>query len=224
MSRIHDWAVPSAAVAIIFSVSALASSHREAPFTAANPTIDGTDFYMFRAYGDAATNAAVAATDSVVLIANYNPLQDPYGGPNYFALDPNALYAINIDNNGSARPAISFVFQFSNNYKGEAINTGAKDAKGNPVNVAIPLIVSAPLGTSGDNSMDSGANRYETYTLNMVKGGTSTALTTASGSATFQKPLDNIGTKTIADYATYANAFIYQNVSFGSCGTGTVFV
>ena len=34
----------------------------------------------------------------VTLIANYLPLQDPYGGPNYFALDPEALYEIHIDN------------------------------------------------------------------------------------------------------------------------------
>jgi hypothetical protein len=224
MSRINYRAASSAALAVFCSAAALASSHREAPFTAANPTIDGTDFYMFRAYGDASTNAAAVATDSVVLIANYNPLQDPYGGPNYFALNPNALYAINIDNNGSAKPAISFQFQFSNNYKGQAIDTGAKDGSGNPVNVAIPLIVSQPLGTSSDNSMDPGANRYETYTINMLKGSTSTALTTASGSTTFQKPVDNIGTKSIPDYNTYANGFIHTSVSFGSCGTGSVFV
>ncbi len=27
-----------------------ASSHREAPFIAENPKVDGTDFYMFRSY------------------------------------------------------------------------------------------------------------------------------------------------------------------------------
>ncbi len=223
MSRIGNLAVSTAILSVTCSAVALASSHREAPFTAANPTIDGTDFYMFRAYGDDSTNAAAAASDSVVLIANYNPLQDPYGGPNYFALNPNALYAINIDNNGDAKPDISFQFQFKNNYKGTALDTGAKDSSGNPLKVAIPLIVSAPLGTSGDDSADPGANRYETYTVTMIRGGTATALTTSAGSTTFQKPLDNIGTKTIPDYATYANAFV-QSVSFGSCGMGKIFV
>jgi hypothetical protein len=223
MSRIRQLAVSAATLAALSSAATFASSHREAPFTAANPTIDATDFYMFRAYGDASTNAAAVATDSVVLIANYNPLQDPYGGPNYFALNPNALYAINIDNNGDAKPEISFQFQFANNYKGTALDTGAKDVKGNAVNVAIPLIVSAPLGTSGDNSADPSANRYESYTINMITGSTVTPLTTSAGSKSFQKPLDNIGSKSIPDYATYANAFI-QAVSFGSCGTGKVFV
>lgn len=223
MSRIHRLAATAALFATCCGGTALASSHREAPFTAANPTIDGTDFYMFRAYGDASGNAAAAATDSVVFIANYNPLQDPYGGPNYFALNPNALYAINVDDNGDAKAEISFQFQFKNNYKGTALDTGAKDSNGNPEKVAIPLIVSGPLGTSGDNSADPAANRYETYTVNMIRGSTVTPLTTASGSTTFQKPLDNIGTKTIPDYTTYANAFI-QTVSFGACGMGKIFV
>lgn len=223
MSRIGHVAVSTAILSAVCSSLALASSHREAPFTAANPTIDGTDFYMFRAYGTAATNAAAVATDSVVFIANYSPLQDPYGGPNYFALNPNALYAINVDNNGDAKPEISFQFQFTNNYKGAALNTGATDANGNPVTVAIPLINAGPLGTTGNNATDANVNRYETYTINMIQGTTVTALTTASGSTTFQKPLDNIGTKSIADYNTYANNFI-QTVSFGSCGSGQVFV
>lgn len=222
MSRTHRIAL-GATLAVACCEAALASSHREAPFTAANPTIDGTDFYMFRAYGDASSNAAAVASDSVVFIANYNPLQDPYGGPNYFALNQNALYAINVDNNGDAKPEISFQFQFTNNYKGASLNTGAKDANGNAVNVAIPLIVAGPVGTSGDNAMDPNVNRYGTYTLNMIQGGITTALTTSSGSKTFQMPLDNIGNKSIADYATYANAFI-QTVSFGSCGSGQVFV
>ncbi len=113
-----------------------------------------------------------------------------------------------MDNNGDAKPEISFQFQFTNNYKGAALNTGAKDAKGNPVNVAIPLIVAGPVGTSGGQLHGSNVNRYGTYTLNMIQGGVATSLTTSSGSKTFQMPLDNIGTKTIADYATYANAFI----------------
>ena len=85
MSQLGHLAVSAAIASAVCSSLAMASSHREAPFTAANPTIDGTDFYMFRAYGTTATNAAAVATDSVVFIANYNPLQDPDGGPNYYA-------------------------------------------------------------------------------------------------------------------------------------------
>jgi len=217
MSRIVHLAVSTAILSAVCSSLALASSHREAPFTAANPTIDGTDFYKFRAYGNGATNAAAVATDSVVFIANYDPFQDPSGGPNFFALNANALYAINVDNNGDAKPEISFQFQFTNHYKGAALNTGAT------AKVAVPLIAAAPLGVTGDNSTDAAVNRYETYTVNMIRGTTVTALTTAAGSTTFQKPLDNIGTKTIPNYTAYADNFI-QTVSFGSCGTGQIFV
>ena len=52
--------------------------------------------------------------DYVTLIANYQPLQDAYGGPNYFTLDPNALYEIHIDNNGDAKEDLTFQFRFNN--------------------------------------------------------------------------------------------------------------
>ena len=75
--------------------SVFASSHREAPGIARLPQVDGTDFYMFRSYED-------GRGDFVTIIANYNPLQDPYGGPNYFPLDSNAQYDIHITNDGDA--------------------------------------------------------------------------------------------------------------------------
>ena len=73
-----------------------ASSHREAPGITERPKVDGTDFYVFRSY-EAGREAFVT------LVANYIPLQDPYGGPNYFTLDPRARYEIKIDNDAAAR-------------------------------------------------------------------------------------------------------------------------
>ncbi|MFI4931066.1 MAG: DUF4331 family protein, partial [Burkholderiales bacterium] len=66
-------------------VPAHASSHREAPYITTRPKVDGTDFYMFSSYEP-------NRPGYVTMIANYLPLQDPYGGPNYFSLDPAALY------------------------------------------------------------------------------------------------------------------------------------
>ena len=74
-----------AAIASLAMPAALASSHREAPSITGSPKLDGTDFYMFNSYESGRGNY-------VTLIANYQPLQDPYGGPNYFKMDPNALY------------------------------------------------------------------------------------------------------------------------------------
>ncbi|HTD28627.1 MAG TPA: DUF4331 family protein, partial [Xanthomonadaceae bacterium] len=58
-----------------------ASSHREAPLITGTPKVDGTDFYMFRSY-------EAGRAGYVTFLANYDPLQDAYGGPNYFSLDP----------------------------------------------------------------------------------------------------------------------------------------
>lgn len=175
---------------------ALASSHREAPFITTVPKADASDFYMFMSYES-------GRTDYVTLIANYLPLQDAYGGPNYFSLDPNALYEIHVDNNGDAKEDISFQFRFKNTLKSTALTIGDKS-------VAIPLIQS---GTVSDVKAAS-LNLNESYTVDIVRGdrrsGTRTALTNASGGATsFDKPVDNIGKKTIADYPAYAAKHVY---------------
>jgi len=59
-----------------FSVTSFASSHREAPSISKTPKVDATDFYMFKSYEPSRSNF-------VTILANYQPLQDAYGGPNY---------------------------------------------------------------------------------------------------------------------------------------------
>src|ERR1700676_5605441 len=81
------------------SVGAHASSHREAPLITTTPKLDGTDFYMFRSYEP-------GRAGFVTLVANYLPLQDPNGAPNYFQLDPDAIYEIHVDNAGDGTPDI----------------------------------------------------------------------------------------------------------------------
>src|SRR5438445_1450504 len=83
------------------------SSHREAPGITKTPKLDGSDFYMFRSYES-------GRADYVTLLANYLPLQDVYGGPNFFTLDPDGIYEIHVDNNGDAREDITFQFKFQN--------------------------------------------------------------------------------------------------------------
>ena len=188
-----------------------ASSHREAPFITTQPKVDATDFYMFASY-------EAGRAGYVTLIANYQPLQAPYGGPNYFSMDPNALYEIHIDNNGDAKEDITFQFRFKNTLKGTTLNIGGKD-------VAIALIQS---GTVADPNA-AALNVNESYTVDIVRGdrrsGARSAITNAGGgSPTFDKPVDNIGTKTIGDYAAYAAKHIYS-VNIPGCGmTGKLFV
>jgi hypothetical protein len=97
-------------VALTGSNAAMASSHREAPAIAMQPSVDATDFYMFRSY-------ETGRQDYVTLIANYIPFQDPQGGPNFYQFNPNALYEIHISNNGDAKEDITFQFRFKSTSK-----------------------------------------------------------------------------------------------------------
>ena len=85
------------------SVSVQASSHREAPSTAVDPMVDGTDVYAF-----------VDPVDPtrVTLIMNFIPFQLPQGGPNFYQFGDNVLYEMRIDNNGDAVTDISIRFDF----------------------------------------------------------------------------------------------------------------
>ena len=96
-----------AVAAALVPLMSAASSHREAPNITRMPVLDSTDFYVFNSYEN-------GRAGFVTLIADYIPLQDAYGGPNYFALDPSALYEIHIDNDGDAREDLTFQFRFTN--------------------------------------------------------------------------------------------------------------
>ena len=208
--------------------AAFASSHREAPFITTSPKVDGTDFYMFRSYEGVAANGSGGRSDYVTMIANYQPLQGPYGGPNYFSLDPNALYEIHIDNNGDANEDITFQFRFNNKLNNISLPIGAGAAQ---KTVAIPLIQAGAVA----NLNDANLNVNETYTVNVVRGsrrsGAVAPVTKASGGATsFEKPVDYIGVKTLgnsAAYATYAGKPIHD-IKIPGCpagkDTGRVFV
>jgi Domain of unknown function (DUF4331) len=86
----------------------VASSHREAPLTAADPQIDGTDLYAF---------VSPDAPKTVTIISNWVPFEEPAGGPNFYSFAPGVHYDINIDNNGDARPDIVYRWIFANHYR-----------------------------------------------------------------------------------------------------------
>ena len=86
----------------------LASSHREAPLIAGDPAADNTDLYAF---------VSPDKPDTLTIIANYIPLQEPAGGPNFFPFDPAVRYEINIDNNGDGKPESVYSFRFTTKAK-----------------------------------------------------------------------------------------------------------
>ena len=201
-----------ACLLLVAAGGALASSHREAPFITTAPKVDGTDFYMFRSYEGIAADGTGGRSDYVTLLANYQPLQAPYGGPNYFQLDPNALYEIHIDNTGDGVEDITFQFRFKNTLKSIPLPIGS-------ASVPIPLIQAGAVS----NLNDANLNVNESYTVNIVRGdrrkGSSAALVKTSGGSTFEKPVDFIGVKTIPDYVTYANKHIHT-VTIPGCPAG----
>ena len=197
----------------VAAAGVLASSHREAPSITAMPKVDATDFYMFRSYEP-------GRQDYLTLIANYQPDQGPYGGPNYYTLDPDALYELHLDTDGDAIENISFRFRFNNQLRDIQLPISGKQ-------VSIPLVQAG--GISAPNQATS--NVRETYTIDMVRGerrrGRVDAVSMVGGGTVFDKPTDYIGTKTFGapgGYAAYANQHIYA-VNIPGCGTpGRVFV
>lgn len=192
---------------------AQASSHREAPFITEMPKVDGTDFYMFRSY-------ETGREDFVTLIANYLPLQDAYGGPNYFDLDEDAIYEIHIDNSGNAQEDLTFRFDFTDVLNDIQLDVGDAGAQEQ---------VSVPLKNIGDASDSANVQFSQTYTVSVITGDrrtgtTQTATNVNTGTATFEKPLDNIGGKSFpGGYAAYANQHVFGIDIPGCSVDGRVF-
>ena len=207
----------AAAIASLLPFAASGSSHREAPNIAGMPNVDSTDFYLFNSYEP-------GREDYVTVLANYIPLQQPYGGPNYFALDAGALYEIHIDNDGDARENLTFQFRFTNrlfdNNRGIKLNIGGQ-------NVAVPLKNVGKV-TAADNSA---LNFRESYQVRLVRGprreSDGTPVTGANGNTVFGKPYDYVGTNslgTVDEYKAYANSFIHTINVPGCSMPGRVFV
>ena len=194
------------------ALPAAASSHREAPFISGQPKVDGTDFYLFNSYEP-------GRSGFVTMIANYQPLQDSYGGPNYFSLDSDALYRIQFDRDGDGIEDLTFQFKFARTNRDIKLPVGG-------IQVSIPLLDAGPIDTAGDPNL----NTPETYTLQVIRGslGSPTSAdnvrNAVTGSARFAKPFDNVGQKTIPNYAAYAAKFVHSITIPGCPGGGRVFV
>ncbi len=119
-----------------------ASSHREAPLTAADPQVDNTDVYAFTSPDNAAT---------VTLVSNWIPFEEPAGGPNFYAFAEGVRYDVNVSNDGDALPEIIYRWKFSNHYRNPdtfLYNTGQVTSLG-----------------------DADLNFYQTYTLKKIRVG-----------------------------------------------------
>ena len=129
------------------------SSHREAPEISKDPVADNADVYAF---------VSPDKPDTVTLISNFVPLQDPPGGPNFFEFGDDVLYSIHIDNDGDGKPEISYVFQFTTDLRDRntfLYNTG-------------------PITSLGSSNW----NKRQFYSVTRVEGEDTTAYGTATSS------------------------------------------
>lgn len=202
-------AFTSLTASLAFQMPAQASSHREAPMIAGMPRLDASDFYFFRSYEP-------GRSAYVTMIADYVPLQDPGGGPNFYDMEHNGFYDINIDLNGSGRPTYIVRFRVYPVSRDLALSVGGKK-------VAIPLVNDGPISVADSSAQNVG----EVYTISLIDRSKGTPVETllkdTSGNTQFQKPVDRIGDKSVPNYAAYAASFTHDIVIPG-CGVGRVFV
>jgi Domain of unknown function (DUF4331) len=166
---------------------ASASSHREAPSISRDPEADNTDLYAF---------VSPDSPNTVTFVANYIPLQDPAGGPNFNSFGDDVLYSINVDNKGDGEDHIQYQFRFTTtvrNPKTFLYNTGP---------------ISSPT--------DPDWNMPQSYSVSRVENGAFTKI--ADGLMT---PPDNIGPRSTPNYPNIASQAVYPLT--GVHGTGKVF-
>src|SRR5262245_13179835 len=160
-------------------VPGTASSHREAPLISQDPTADNTDVYAF---------VSPDRPDSVTIIANYIPLEQPAGGPNFPAFDDSVLYEIHVDNDGNGREDLTYQFRF---------RTQTRNPDTFLYNVG-------PIGSLNDSNW----NRPQTYSVTLVASGPGASQNATVLGANIPTPPDNIGPRSTPDYDALAAAAV----------------
>jgi len=162
------------------------SSHREAPEISKDPVADNTDVYAF---------VSPDKPDTVTILANYIPLEEPAGGPNFHQFGDDVLYEILIDNNGDGKEDVTYQFRFKNKI----------------TNPDTFLYNTGPISSLDDTNW----NMRQFYSVTKVRGprrsGDSTVLAEELAS-----PPVNIGPRSTPMYVDLANAGIHE---LGSSGT-----
>jgi len=176
------------AVGAVSPAPALASSHREAPLIAEDPLADPTDVYAFR---------SPDRPDTVTIVANFVPFQQPAGGPNFYRFGDDVLYQLNVDNVGDGRPHITFNYRFTTRTNNP--NTFLYDN--------VPPV--GPITCSGHTYKN--WNRPQTYTLTMSRDGYDD---TVIGS-NLTTPPSQVGPKVTPSYSTLAGCATYTDLPGG---------
>jgi hypothetical protein len=164
-----------AAAVLASLVPGEASSHREAPLISDDPAADNTDTYAF---------VSPDKPDTVTLVANWIPLEEPAGGPNFAKFGDDVRYQVKVENNGDAIPDVIYEFRFTTRVANRdtfLYNTG-------------------PITSLDDPDW----NIRQEYAVAKVKDNKRTVL--ATGLTT---PPVNIGPRSTPDYETLAAAAVH---------------
>ncbi len=179
--------------AVLLSISANASSHREAPLISNDPLADNTDLYAFRSPDD---------PNTVTIIANYIPFELPEGGPNYYNFGKDVRYEIHIKNQtGTSGDDILYRFTFSQvNQDGSTffnIRLGQQNLKtvykceksldGGSTFTTIVMNGVVPPANIGPRSINGGAGLNTNYNTLM----TNAIASATSGEKVFCGPVDD---------------------------------
>src|SRR3989442_15039493 len=128
------------------------TSHREAPGTSKDPVADNTDLYAF---------VSPDKPETVNIISNFIPLEEPAGGPNFANFGDDVLYEIKIDNDGDAVEEITYQFRFKTTFTNPGVflyNTGPIGSLTDP-NWNIRQVYSVTKLTSGGDDEDDGDDK-----------------------------------------------------------------
>ena len=173
-------AVAALAAGSLAVTSGGGSSHREAPSILGDPTADNTDLYAF---------TAPDAPGSLTIVSNWIPFEDPSSGPYFGKLDPRARYYVKIDNTGDGYEDVAYRWKFKQRFR-------------NPDS----YLYAAPTVDSVD---DPDVNFVQTYDLYREtyrgKGKLKRSRKIASN---LPVAPDNVGPKTIPDYAKVSNGAV----------------
>jgi Domain of unknown function (DUF4331) len=166
------------------------SSHREAPEISKDPVADNTDVYAF---------VSPDRPDTVTILTNFIPLQDPPGGPNFFEFGDDVLYSIYIDNDGDGVPEIAYKFKFETKLRNRdtfLYNTG-------------------PITSLNDPNW----NKRQFYSVTRVEGNDVTKYGTGAGNGNLKvralgkelaSPPCNIGPRSTPKYRDLAGAAVHN--------------
>jgi len=129
---------------------AAASSHREAPAISRDPAADNTDLYAW------------VQGQNLVIIAAYNPLEEPAGGPNFYAFSDDVLYEVHIARGpDSLEDAVTYQIRFTTT----------------PAPYHDPAIVD-PTPAGGNEFFSQIAGAVQRYTVTKIENGVSSVILT----------------------------------------------